>query len=175
LIHVCTVCAAALAGINCGKNPPTDATDANKIRVAGADHAHTAPQGGTLVELGDHFACLEIVHDRGEGALTAYVLDAHAKNPIRLDARAIQLDVIVRAREGGRDIAGAGNAPVVHRLELAAMANALTGETIGDTSQFGVRAEELKGVLKFRGKISRVDVRGIAFEILSFSYPGGVE
>lgn len=175
LLCACMMCATALAGFHCGRDRSPDAADAPKGQQARPGHVHTAPRGGALVELGDHFASIEFVLDRTEGTLTAYMLDAHAEHPVRLDAPAIHLDVTVRAREDGQEPASPESSVVTRTFALAAMPNALTGETVGDTSQFGVTSEELKGVLRFRGKIPRIEVRGATFENVAFSYPGGAE
>ncbi len=93
-------------------------------------HVHRAPHGGTLVPLGDHQFNLEFVHDAATGKLTAYLLDAHAENFIRSPLAAIDL-VIDRA-----------GTPTP--LSLVAVANAATGETVGNTAEFAAEAEWLK-------------------------------
>ena len=49
-------------------------------------HVHTAPHGGTLVELGNHAYNVELLRDPATGKLTAWILDAHAENFIRIKA-----------------------------------------------------------------------------------------
>lgn len=55
------------------------------------DHEHKAPHGGALAELGEHAAHVEIVIDEDSGKITAYILDAHAENPLAADQRELAL------------------------------------------------------------------------------------
>src|SRR5688572_12136141 len=130
-----------LAG--CTKSP-----DAN-LPAAPAGHAHTAPHGGTLVELGEHGYNLELVRDGDAGRLAAYILDGHAENFVRIPATAIELVAI----------AGGERRP----LTLRAVANPATGETVGDTSQFEAQADWLKNAAEFPGEIPAIDIRGTKF------------
>lgn len=119
-------------------------------------HAHTAPHGGALVELGDHQYNLELVRDAAAGTLTVYVLDGHAENFVRVPLKAIE----VVLRMGGR----------TEELSLAATANALSGETVGDTSQFTGTAAWLKETGKFTGTIAELEIRGSKFKDIAFSF-----
>ena len=49
------------------------------------DHPDTGAHGGPLVEVGDHEAHLEILHDGAAGTLTVYALDGEARNAVELD------------------------------------------------------------------------------------------
>src|SRR5678815_5612007 len=82
------------------------------------EHAHKAPHGGTLVEIGDHAYNLELVRDTAAGKLAAYVLDGHAENFVRIKSAALELI----AMPGGK----------YTPLSLPAVANPSTGETVGD-------------------------------------------
>jgi len=113
-------------------------------------HTHRAPHGGTLVEIGQHAYNLELVRDATAGKLTAYVLDGHAENFIRITAPAIELVAI----------AGGEKRP----LTLRAVANSATGETVGDTSQFEAQADWLKNMGEFPGEIPVVEIRGTRFQ-----------
>src|SRR5690349_10658250 len=93
----------------------------------GGGHVHRAPHGGTLVELGEHTYNLELVRDADAGKLTAYVLDGHAENFIRIPAASFEL------------VAFAGGERKT--LTLRAVANSATGETVGNTSQFEAQAD----------------------------------
>jgi hypothetical protein len=112
-------------------------------------HAHHAPHGGTLVEVGEHAYNLELVRDRDAGKLTAYVLDGHAENFIRITAPAIELVAFT----------GGERRPV----NLRAVANTATGETVGDTSQFEGQADWLKDADEFPGEIPEIEIRGTTF------------
>ena len=121
---------------------------------AHASHAHTAPHGGTLVELGDHAFNVELLRDPATGKLTAWILDAHAENFVRIASPALELV----AMPGGK----------FTPLTLAAVANPATGETVGNTSQFEVQADWLKTAGAFSGIVT-VEIRGTKFEKVAFT------
>jgi len=114
-----------------------------------ASHAHQPRFGGVLVELGNHEANLEIVHDPAEGRLAVYVLDAHAERTVRIAAPSLVATV------DGR------------KIDLFAVGSALTGETPGDTSLFEGQDDVLRAAA-VRGRIERVDVKGRAFTGIAF-------
>ena len=135
-----------------------------------AEHRHVAPHGGTLVELGPDLAHVELVLDPRAGKLTAYVLDGEAENAVRIQAR--QLELLLRDVKRGL---GVPVEPQQSKLVLEAIGNVLTGETPGDTSQFEAKTPTLAGVLEFKGALTRLEVRGAAFERVDFSFPAGNE
>ena len=112
-------------------------------------HAHTAPHGGTLIEIGDHAYNLELVRDASAGKLTAYLLDGHAENFVRIAAPSIELVALT----------GGERRP----LSLKAVANSATGETVGNTSQFEAQADWLKSTAEFPGTIDVLEVKGTKF------------
>jgi hypothetical protein len=117
---------------------------------ASGGHVHRAPHGGTLVEIGQHAYNLELVHDAAAGKLTAYVLDGHAENFIRIATPAIELVAFT----GGEK----------RPLTLRAVANSATGETVGDTSQFEAQADWLKNTSEFPGEVASIEIRGTRFQ-----------
>ena len=119
-------------------------------------HAHVAPHGGTLVELGDHTYNLELVRNNEAGKLSAYVLDGHAEKFVRINSPAIELI----AMPGG----------TFTRVSLKAVANSATGETVGDTSQFEAQADWLKTAGEFAGIVT-VEIRGVKFEKVEYALP----
>lgn len=127
------------------------------------DHTHEPMRGGTLVEVGDHVAHLEVLFDAESGKLTFYAMDAHVENPVRLASESIAVTVDLRD----------GNPPL--SLSLAARANTLTGETVGDTSEFVVEDERLKGFSAFDVTVPMLDIRGVPFENITFPFPEGVQ
>ncbi len=141
------VIAAAMMASGCSKSH-------DHASNAHAGHAHKAPHGGTLVELGDHAYNIELVRDRTAGKLTAWILDGHAEQFIRLKSPTLELI----AMPGGD----------FTRLTLQAVANPATGETIGDTSQFEVQADWLKEAGEFAG-IFTVEIKGTKFDQVSYS------
>jgi hypothetical protein len=119
-------------------------------------HHHRAPHGGTLIELGEEAAHLELVIDRRSGGLAVYVLDGEAERAVKVAQP--QLDVTL---EG---------APA--RVVLRAAANVLTGETVGNSSQFAGRHGGVKVPGPLRGTIGPVTVRGVTYPALAFVVPG---
>lgn len=117
-------------------------------------HVHTAPHGGLLVEVGEHAYNVELVRDADAGKLTAYILDGHAENFVRVAMPALELTAIT----GGEKKA----------LKLAAVANAATGETVGNTSQFEAQADWLKKSGEFPGTISALEIKGTTFRDIAF-------
>jgi hypothetical protein len=117
-------------------------------------HVHTAPHGGFLVEVGDHAYNVELVRDADAGKLTAYVLDGHAENFVRLALPSFDLVAIT----GGEK----------KSLTLRAVANAATGETVGNTSQFEAQADWLKKSGEFPGTITALEIKGTTFRDIAF-------
>lgn len=129
--------------------------DHDHAPAAPGGHVHTAPHGGTLVEIGAHAYNLELLLDSAAGRLTAWVLDAHAENFVRVKAPAIEIAAQVGTAR--------------RTLTLAAVANRATGETVGDTSQFEAQADWLKHTASFSGSITVLEIRGTKFERIAFN------
>lgn len=123
---------------------------------ASGSHTHTAPHGGVLVELGDHAAALELRFDAARGVLQAWVLDGHAENFVRIAQP--RFEVEARAGETGR------------LLDFVAVADTMTGETVGDTALFEVEAEWLRAAKAFDGRVKAITVRGNTYRDVSFRY-----
>jgi hypothetical protein len=126
---------------------------------AHAKHVHTAPHGGTLIELGEHAFNIELVRDAATGKLTAYVLDSHAESFVRISAPSFEITATV---------AGAKQ-----KLTLVAVANAATGEKIGATSQFEATADWLKTTAAFDGVVTALTIRDNPFKSVAFKLPQG--
>jgi len=118
-------------------------------------HAHAAKFGGTLVEIGDHFAQAEIVFDNDTGRITVYFWDGHVESPRRIKSKSIPATVTTPA--GDVEVA------------LAAQADALAGETIGNSSRFEAEVEALKGADTAIGLFGPVDFAGKIFAEVKFS------
>jgi len=142
----------------CGKEEPAGAPGP---AVAGAPsgHEHAAPHGGTLIELGEEFAHVELVLDRATGEVTAYVLDGEAEKPVPV----AQPSLAFSGRAGGQ----------AFTFELAAVARRLTGETVGNTSEFRGRSKELRGADRFEASLTAITVKGRAFSPVAFRFPEG--
>jgi hypothetical protein len=146
--------AVALAG--CGEKKPDAPAAPSHV------HEHHAPHGGALQALGDEFAHVELVLDAASGRLTAYVLDGEAEKPVRVAQPKLVLKLV--------DLSGGPTT-----VELTAVANPLTGETVGDTSQFEGGSDRLKGASTFSGTLETIQARGVQFEAVPIGFPGGNE
>lgn len=150
-----------LGALACGGEPP-----APPPAGTATGHTHQAPHGGVLVEPGEEFGHVELVLDGASGTLTAYVLDGEAEQAVRLAQPVIGVRLAgVMATEPG----GLSARP----FELAARANVLTGETVGDTSQFGLAHDAFKGLTTFRGILVHVAYRGHDFRDVPVTYSAG--
>jgi hypothetical protein len=153
--------AATLAG--CGKKNTGDvpmygsknSRDPHAGQAGHGGHAHRAPNGGELVELGDHQFNLEFKFDVSRGVLQAWVLDAHAENFVRVGMDAFEVQ-----EEGGQR----------RTITLQATANAMTGENTGDTAYFEGTAPWLREVKHFDGVVKAVRVRGVDFRNVPFHF-----
>jgi len=125
------------------------------------NHEHTAPHGGTLVVLGRETHHLELVLDREQGRLDAYVLDGHAENFVRVATQSF----VVEAEVGNTK----------ETLRFLAVENKATGETVGDTSQFQASAEWIKSVRSFNARLVSLPVRGSSYTNIGFEFPKGNE
>ncbi|MDX2176453.1 MAG: hypothetical protein SF028_08275 [Candidatus Sumerlaeia bacterium] len=138
-----------------GADPHGHSEDAHDEGRAEEDHghahAHSAKYGGVLVEIGDHFANFEVLLLEADFTATIYTLDAHAENNSRVPDKSLTLEI---ALEGG---------PVL--VELPGVANALTGETVGDTSEFtaSLTEEQFRAVADGKATVKTVTVRGATF------------
>jgi len=132
--------------------------------VARAEHAHKPPHGGALVELGAHFAHIEVVLHSASGTVTVYVLDGEAEKPIRLKAKKLELEVS-EADQKKADV----------KVELKPVASSLTGEKEGDTSEFSAQSDQLKNVKVFKGVLKELQVKGKKFEKVEIDFPKGNE
>ena len=126
-------------------------------------HAHHAPHGGTLILLGDHAAHIELVHQASAGQLTAFLLDGHAEYPVRSEAAALEFQI-----RSSPDVPWS-------TITLAAVANPLSGETIGDTSEFSGSSEALAGIDAFQLRTPPLRLRGVDFAAVETTFPEGNE
>jgi hypothetical protein len=146
---------AALLLAACGDAGPVEPL-VPKPEPAAARHQHQPQRGGRLVEIGAHVAQVEIVHDREAGTLAAYIMDGHASRAVRLPAKSLR----VRIEFGGEEFT----------FDLKPVADALTGETVGDTSRFEIRAGLLERIRGFTGVLVELSVFDRVFRDVSFTY-----
>ena len=135
--------------------------DAKPTEPPPARHGHQAPHGGTLLSLGEDFAHVELVLDSQTGQLSAFVLDGEAEKSIRLVQEEISVSI--------------GDPSGAISVVLRGVASPLTGEKIGDTSQFEGRSERLRGRKEFEGTLLRLVVQGRDFAGIAFQFPRGNE
>ncbi len=155
LLHLAAAVLAPLLFTSCAKKDPHAGHD-----HSAAKHVHVAPHGGTLVELGEHAFNLEFVRDASAGKLTAYLLDGHAENFVRIYAASFEVAV-------------KGTPP--RTLTFKSVANPATGETVGDSSQFEAQADWLKNTATFTAMLTSLEIRGTTFSSVAFNFPKGNE
>ena len=150
------ICGFVLVFAGCRQEQKTEQSSGNKEVPK---HEHVAPHGGTAVELGNEEFHLELVLNPATGRLTAYVLDGHLENFVRIQASTFEID--------------AHDATGQRSLIFQAVSNQSTGEKAGDTSMFEVTAEWLKSVPSFDGKLKELDIRGRRYTGVTFNFPKG--
>lgn len=141
------------ANAQAGHDKAAASADPHAGHNHGSGHVHRAPNGGELLELGDHQFNLEFKYDADRGVLQAWVLDAHAENFVR-----VSMDAFEVQEDGGQR----------RTVTLRATANAMTGETVGDTSYFEGAAPWLREFKHFDGVVKAVRVRGVDFRDVRF-------
>ncbi len=124
-----------------------------------APHHHDPPHGGAGVTLGDEDAHIEFLTDAAAGTVTAWFFSPHMERYLRIKAESFE----VLAKLQG----------VEKSLSFVAVANAGTGETVGNTSQFVAEADWLSNVESFDAVLSGVTVRGRLYRSVAFNYPKG--
>lgn len=120
-------------------------------------HVHSAPHGGTLIEIGDHQANLEICCDRESGTLTVYVLGPHAEQPLR-----IAEEQIAATLHYGETITA---------LQLQAQSSSLSGERVGDSATFAATDAALKQTGEMRLHIAELNLFDQVFNDISGTVP----
>jgi hypothetical protein len=145
--------ALAVAAAGCAKAPPPPAPGQTAL------HRDEPPHGGTPIVLGAEEYHLELVADRATGRMQAYVLDGEMEDFIRSSSPVIELTA---ALSGGP-----------RHLILAAVANPITGETVGDTSLFEGQADWIKATPDFDAELAAITIRGTPFAQVRFNFPKG--
>ncbi len=132
-------------------------------------HEHHPPHHGTLVELGEEFSHLELVLDAKTGTLTGYALDGEAEQSVRLKQPGIAIQITATTAADGTE--RTLDKPVI--VTLQGVADPLSGETVGDTSEFTAQADILKDVTGFKGSVTDITIKGAEFKDVAFGYPEG--
>ena len=91
---VITILATTLFAACSGDDHDHGHADSNHTEphATGEGHAH-GPHGGHVLEVGDHVAHLEVVHDEAAGKITLYVLGTDGKSPLAIE-KAPQLKLL---------------------------------------------------------------------------------
>lgn len=147
----------------------TGCAPADHKAMAAADaragiHEESAPHGGLLVGLGgdDPDAYLELLVDTTAGTLTAYVLNGEAEEFIRLKHTSLNVDLTIP--DGAKP-------PTKVALHLAGVANALTGETEEETSEYRGQSDALRGAAKLAGAFHQLTLLGNVYDSVAFAFP----
>ncbi len=109
--------------------------------------------------LGDEEAHIEFLADAEVGTITAWFFTPHMERYLRIKAESCAVLAHQPAGEA--------------RLAFKAVANAGTGETVGDTSQFVAGADWLAGVEAFDAVLLEVNVQGRVYRNVAFKYTKG--
>lgn len=120
--------------------------DGKKPDGSGAGHKHAAPNGGTLIEIGEHYANVEVLLDNKEGHLTLFMLGAHAAKPAKLTQPSVEVTL---SPEGGEPI----------KLSAKPLKSELTDTgSEGGASVYEVMDAKLKGLGHFDIAIASLDI-----------------
>ena len=160
-VRLLSLVAATLLMGGCAKKENAPAANDPAVDVPAVKHVHTAPHGGTLVEIGEHSYLVEFVRDAASGKLSAYILDGHAENFIRINVPSF--DVIATLNGTTKTVT------------LNAVADPATGEKSGDSATFQGQAEWLKTTPVFDASIARLNIRGTSVLDVAFNFPAGNE
>lgn len=110
--------------------------------------------------LGDEAYHLELLRDSRAGRITLYVFDGHLENFVRIAAPSLVLTFDIEGQK--------------KTLELLPVAQSATGESIGNTSQFGGEATWLTDGKPTVGRLRLIEVRGQIFNDVPFQLPGNL-
>jgi hypothetical protein len=149
----------ACGGGESARSDTTRPAESSPASASAGTHAHTAPHGGILVELGDEVAHLEFVVDTVRAEILAYVLDGEAEKGIALTQGRLDLKML--------DLVPGGEVFTV----FGGKGSALTGERPDSTSTFIAFVPQLKEHPAFHGVLQRVEVRGQVFTDIPITYP----
>ena len=151
------LCITLAAGLCAGCSKPENTAAPAKEAVH--KHEHHPPHGGAPVELGEEEYHVEIVRDASAGKLQAFVLDGELENFVRIAAPSLEITATVSGHE--------------EKLTFLPIANAATGEKVGDTSLFEAQADWVKTTPAFDAVLKEITVRTKTYTNIAFSFPKG--
>lgn len=123
------------------------------------EHAHAPPNGGMLVELGEHGSGYQLelfLHE--QGLLEIYVWDTHVENLVRIAPE--KIEILISDANGTQKT-----------LVCDAMSDPITGETVGNTALF-TSVESISDRLPLKGVIPSIQILSQTYENISFEFPG---
>lgn len=151
----------AAAILSTGCDPADSARSGAHDHHGHGSHHHEPPHGGTAVVLGEESHHLELLLAPGSSTLSLYVLDGHMEEFVRIAAPSVTLEIQTPATS--------------QTVELHAVPNRVTGETIGSTSMFASTNELWATVQRFQGKIPGIEIQGARYTNVTFAFPEGNE
>jgi hypothetical protein len=156
--HFALFALAALLAVGCNKPAPHKHDHSHDHAHPHEEHSHNAPHGGTVVVLGKEEFHIELVHNAAAKKVQAFVLDGEMRF-----VRVKQEGFVVMAKGLGRD----------WNVQFKGLANAKTGEAVGDTSAFEAEVELFGSLEPWMGVLQSLEIRGKKFEKVSFKFPEG--
>ena len=122
-------------------------------------HYHAPPHGGILIELGEHGSGYNLeLFLEDQGFLQIFVWDAHVDNLVRIEQE--NVDLLIPEDNSTQKT-----------IVCTAVADAATGETVGDTSLFA-SSEPMADQLPLKGVIPSIKVIGKTYENIPFEFNG---
>lgn len=150
----------SVALFGCNKHDETEHTDGQGHAEEEAHVHHPLIEGGSLIELGDHEANLEVHLNAETGELVIYLVDGHATDYVR--SSQVSLLVTVEPAEGE-----------AYTLTLPQVASTLSGEKVGDSSKYQLQDDRLKGATDLHGKVASVAMLGTTYSDIEIAWPAG--
>ncbi|MHC5019415.1 MAG: hypothetical protein ACYTGX_04755 [Planctomycetota bacterium] len=143
------------AGCNGKPQPPAPTPGGG-----GGHGAHQPPPGWCGVAVGDHFAHLAVKSDPATGQLDVVIYDGHFEHPVRVKDAAVTIRITLPPGE-------------FVDVQCDAVADQLSGETVGDSATFRGRNDVLKGKTEFTAVFLGATIKGQAMGEVEFPYPKG--
>ena len=145
-----------LGQAGCGGSAPADHSHDH---THDEPHHHEPPHGGAGVTLGNEAAHIEFLVNGEAGTVTVWFYKPHMANFLRMKLESFE----VLAKRKGEDA----------KLVFEAKANPVTGETVGDTSEFLAKADWLSDASTFDAVLPEITVLGKVYRNVAFNYPKG--
>ncbi len=150
LVQIITLLVLANMLINCGSHHNhKHSHDHGKTSDKKETHAHIAPNGGVLVELGEEFAHLELVVDPVNNKVICYVFDGALKFGLKANQATIEAEI--------------KDSEVNKTILFKAVANVLASNTENESSQYEADLK-MESKSKISLIIKKITVNNRSFE-----------